>query len=150
MKLSDQINADIMNAMREKDKIKLEALRAAKSAFILARTQEGAAAEISDADELKIIQKLIKQRVDSAAIYKDQSRTDLYEKEVAEAKVLEVYMPAQLSSEELKLAIRAIIEKTGAKGPQDMGKVMGFATKELAGKTDGKAISTMVKELLAQ
>jgi uncharacterized protein YqeY len=150
MKLSDQINADIMNAMREKDKIKLEALRAAKSAFLLAKTQEGAASEISDADELKIIQKLIKQRMDSATIYKEQSRTDLYEKEVAEANVLEVYMPAQLTAEELKSIIKTIISKTGAKGPQDMGKVMGIATKELAGKADGKAISMLVKELLAQ
>jgi uncharacterized protein YqeY len=148
MKLSDQINADIMNAMREKDKIKMEALRAAKSAFILARTSEGASPELADADELKIIQKLIKQRMDSAAIYKGQSRTDLYEKEVVEAKVLEAYMPAQLSVDELKSILKAIITKTGANGPQDMGKVMGTATKELAGKADGKTISSLVKELL--
>ena len=149
MKLSEKINSDIMNAMREKDKIKLEALRAAKSAFILARTQEGASSEISDADELKIIQKLIKQRLDSAAIFKEQSRADLYEKEIAEAKVLEVYMPAQLTTEELKSLLKEIISRTGAKSPQDMGKVMGIASKELAGKTDGKTISAMVKELLA-
>jgi uncharacterized protein len=148
MKLSEKINADIMNAMREKDKIKLEALRAAKAAFILARTQEGAASEISDSDELKIIQKLIKQRTDSAAIYKEQSRADLYEKEIAEAKILEVYMPAQLTGDELKEVLKSIISKTGAKGPQDMGKVMGMATKELAGKADGKTISALVKELL--
>jgi uncharacterized protein len=148
MKLSDQINADIMNAMREKDKIKMEALRAAKSAFILARTQEGAAHELADADELKIIQKLIKQRMDSAAIYKEQSRTDLYDKEIAEAKVLEAYMPAQLTGDEIKSALKAIINKIGAKGPQDLGKVMGVATKELAGKADGKTISGLVKELL--
>jgi uncharacterized protein YqeY len=148
MKLSEQINADIMNAMREKDKIKLEALRAAKAAFILARTSEGAATEIADADELKIVQKLIKQRMDSAAIYKEQSRTDLYEKEVAEAKVLEFYMPVQLTVDELKTLLKAIISNAGAKGPQDMGKVMGIATKELAGKADGKTISSLVKELL--
>jgi uncharacterized protein len=150
MKLSEQINQDIMTAMREKDKDKLEALRAAKSAFILARTQEGASKEISDADELKIIQKLIKQRQDSAAIYLDQNRPELYEKEVAEAKVLEKYMPAQMSAEELKATLKEIIEKVGAKGPQDMGKVMGIATKELAGKADGKSISATVKELLSQ
>jgi uncharacterized protein YqeY len=149
MKLSDQINADIMNAMREKDKLKLEALRAAKSAFILARTSEGAPSELTDADELKIVQKLIKQRMDSADIYKEQSRSELYEKEIAEAKVLEAYMPVQLSADELISIINAIIAKTGAAGPQDMGKVMGVATKELAGKADGKAISTLVKELLA-
>jgi uncharacterized protein YqeY len=149
MKLSDQINADIMNAMREKDKLKLEALRAAKSAFILARTSEGAPSELTDADELKIVQKLIKQRMDSADIYKEQSRSELYEKEIAEAKVLEAYMPVQLSADELISIIKAIIAKTGAAGPQDMGKVMGVATKELAGKADGKAISTLVKELLA-
>jgi len=150
MKLSEQINHDIMSAMREKDKIKLEALRAAKSAFILAKTQEGGNHEISDADEIKIIQKLVKQRQDSAVIYKEQSRPELYEKEIAEAKVLEQYMPAQMSAEELKSTLKEIIIKVGAKGPQDMGKVMGIATKELAGKADGKAISTAVKELLSQ
>jgi uncharacterized protein len=150
MKLSEQISQDIMNAMREKDKVKLEALRAAKSAFILAKTQEGGTHEISDADEIKIIQKLIKQRMDSATIYKEQSRPELYEKEISEAKVLEQYMPAQMGIDELKSVLKSIIEKTGAKGPQDIGKVMGIATKELAGKADGKSISTTVKELLSQ
>jgi len=150
MKLSEKINQDIMNAMREKDKIKLEALRAAKTAFILAKTQEGAVGELSDADELKIIQKLVKQRMDSAVIYKEQSRPELYEKEVSEAKVLEQYMPAQMTIEELKDTLKVIIEKVGAKGPQDMGKIMGVATKELAGKTDGKTISETVKQLLSQ
>jgi uncharacterized protein len=150
MKLSEQINQDIMSAMREKDKVKLEALRAAKSAFILVKTQEGGSHEISDTDELKIIQKLIKQRMESAAIYKEQSRPELYEKEIAEAKVLEQYVPAQMNSEELKSVLKGIIEKLGAKGPQDLGKVMGVATKELAGKADGKSISNTVRELLSQ
>lgn len=150
MKLSEKINKDIMDAMREKDKVKLEALRAAKSAFILAKTQEGGNHEISDAEELKIIQKLIKQRMDSATIYKEQNRVDLYEKEVGEAKVLEQYLPAQMSIEELETTLKNIIERVGAKGPQDMGKVMGTATKELAGKADGKTISETVKQLLSQ
>jgi uncharacterized protein len=150
MKLSEQINQDIMTAMREKNKVKLEALRAAKAAFIMVKTQEGGTHEISDADELKIIQKLIKQRMDSSVIYKDQARPELYEKEVAEAKFLEAYMPVQMSSDELKTVLQAIIDRVGAKGPQDLGKVMGTATKELAGKADGKTISETVKQLLSR
>jgi uncharacterized protein YqeY len=148
MKISDQINEDLKDAMRAKDKVALEALRAAKTAFTLAKTQEGAGGEISEADELKIIQRLVKQRKESADIYKQQSRLDLYDREVGEAAVLEKYLPVQLSVDELKTKLKTIITDVGATGPKDMGKVMGIATKELFGKADGKIISQMVKELL--
>jgi uncharacterized protein len=148
MKISEQINEDMKDAMRAKDKVALEALRAAKAGFIIARTQEGAGGIISDADELKIIQKLIKQRNESADIYKTQSRLDLYEREVAEAAVLQKYLPAKMSKEELIAILKGIIEKTAAAGAKDIGKVMGVATKELAGKADGKEISEIVKEML--
>lgn len=148
MKISEQINEDMKDAMRAKDKVALEALRAAKAAFILARTQEGAGGLISDADELKIIQKLIKQRNESADIYKTQSRLDLYEREVIEAAVLQKYLPAKMSLEELRVILKGIIDKTGAIGLKDIGKVMGVASKELAGKADGKEISEIVKEML--
>jgi uncharacterized protein YqeY len=148
MKLSDRINEDLKAAMRAKDKTTLEALRAAKTAFTLARTQEGSGGEISGEEELKIIQKLVKQRNESAAIYKQQMREDLYQNELDEAAALEKYLPAKLNAEELKLYLKSIIEKTGAAGMKDMGKVMGIASKELAGKADGKEIATVVKELL--
>ena len=148
MKISEQINEDLKNAMRAKDKVALEALRAAKTAFTLAKTQEGAGGEISETDELKIIQKLIKQRRESADIYKQQSRPDLYEREVGETAVLEKYVPAQLSADELKSKLKLIITEVGATGPKDMGKVMAVATKEFSGKADGKIISQIVKELL--
>lgn len=149
MKIKDQINNDLKDAMRNKDKVTLEALRAAKTAFTLAQTQSGATGEISDADELKIIQKLVKQRKDSAEIYKSQSRTDLYDREMAEAEVLEKYLPAKLSPEELKAKLQEIIIKVDASAPSDMGKVMGVATRELAGKADGKEIAEMVRKILA-
>lgn len=148
MKISDQINEDLKDAMRAKDKITLEALRAAKTAFIIARTQEGAKGEITSEDELKIIQKLVKQRKESADIYKQSAREDLYQKEIDEATALEKYLPAKLSIDEIKSALTAIITKTGAIGIKDMGKVMGIASKELAGKADGKEIAAAVKELL--
>jgi uncharacterized protein len=148
MSLSEQISADIILAMKAKDKVSLEALRAVKTAFTLARTSKSADAVLSNDEELKIIQKLAKQRSDSAAIYKQQARTDLYEKEMAEIAVLEKYLPAKLSDVELTSLVKSIIEKTGAKSMQDMGKVMGIASKELAGKADGKEISAKVKELL--
>jgi uncharacterized protein YqeY len=149
MTLSEQIAADIMKAMKAKDKESLEALRAAKTAFTLARTSTSADAVLSSDEELKIMQKLVKQRVDSAAIYKEQGRTDLLAKEETEIAVLEKYLPAKLSDEALTAVVKAIIEKLGAKSMQDMGKVMGLASKELAGKADGKAISVKVKQLLA-
>jgi uncharacterized protein len=148
MKISDQINEDLKSAMRAQNKVTMEALRAAKTAFTLARTQEGASGEIKEEDELKIIQKLVKQRKESAEIYKQQSRDDLYRNEIEEAAVLEKYLPARLSAEELRSVILGIIKSSGASGMKDMGKVMGIASKELAGKADGKEIAPVVKELL--
>lgn len=148
MSLTDKIAADLINAMKSKDKISLEAIRAAKTAFVLARSEKGADSVLTPEEEIKIIQKLVKQRRESATIYKEQNRPDLYEKEVTEADVLEKYLPAKMSDEELQNVIKAIIERIGAKSPSDMGKVMGVATKELAGKADGKEISAKVKQLL--
>lgn len=149
MSLTDKINADLITAMKAKEKVALEAIRAAKTAFILARSEKGADSVLTADEELKIIQKLVKQRRESAAIYKEQNRPDLYEKEVAEADVLEKYLPAKMSEEELAKAVGEIIAKTGAKTAADMGKVMGVATKELAGKADGREISALVKKLLS-
>ena len=148
MSLTERIASDLITAMKSKDKIALEAIRAAKTAFILARTEKAGDIPLSSEDELKIIQKLVKQRRESATIYKEQNRPDLYEKEVAEATILEKYLPAKISEEELKIAIKRIIESANAKNPADMGRVMGIATKELAGKADGKEISALVKQLL--
>ncbi len=149
MSLYEQVSKDIVDAMKAHEKVALEALRAAKTAFTLAKTEKGATATLTAEEEIKIIQKLVKQRNESAAIYKEQNRSDLYEKEFAEAKVLEKYLPARMSDEELTKVLKAIIEKVGAKAPSDMGKVMGVATKELAGKAVGKEISEKVKKLLA-
>ena len=148
MSLTEKISADLIAAMKAKDKVVLEALRAAKTAFTLARSDKGADSVLSSEEELKIIQKLVKQRRESAEIYKAQNRPDLYEKEVIEADVLEKYLPAKMSNDELLDIIKAIIARVGAKSPADMGKVMGVATKELAGKADGKEISALVKQLL--
>lgn len=148
MSLTEQIAADLIAAMKAKDKIVLEAIRAAKTAFTLAKTEKGSDASLTADEELKIIQKLVKQRRESAEIYKTQNRIDLYDKEVAEAEVLEKYLPAKMSQDELENAVRSIIQRTGAKSPAEMGKVMGVATKELAGKADGKEISAIVKKLL--
>jgi uncharacterized protein YqeY len=147
MSLTEKISADLITAMKAKDKVALEAIRAAKTAFTLARAEKGADS-LTPEEELKIIQKLVKQRRESAAIYREQNRPDLYEKEDVEATVLEKYLPAKMSEEELLKIIKGIIERVGAKSPADMGKVMGVATKELAGKADGKEISAKVKELL--
>ncbi len=148
MSLAQKIASDLINAMKGRDKAALEAIRAAKTAFILARTEKGADYVLSQEEELKIIQKLVKQRKESAAIYKEQNRIDLYDREVAEAEVLEKYLPAKMSDEELSRTISEIIGRLGAKSPADMGKVMGVAVKELAGKADGKEISAKVKQLL--
>jgi uncharacterized protein YqeY len=148
MSLTEKIAGDLINAMKSKDKVSLEAIRAAKTAFVLARVEKGADTILSAEEELKIIQKLVKQRRESASIYKEQNRQDLFEKEITEAEVLEKYLPAKMSDEELLNILKAIIERTGAKSPSDMGKVMGVATKELAGKADGKEISAKVKQLL--
>jgi uncharacterized protein YqeY len=148
MNLFEQINEDIKKAMLNKEpKEKLEALRAVKAAFLVAKTEK-AGVELTDELSLKILNKLVKQRRESAEIYRTQNRADLYEKEEAEATVIEAYLPAQMSIDEIEKIIASVIEKVGAKAPSDMGKVMGVATKELAGKADGKVISEIVKKLL--
>jgi len=148
MSLTEKIAADLMAAMKARDTMALEALRAAKTAFILARSERGSDTVLSIEEEIKIIQKLVRQRKESAAIYREQKRADLYEKEENEAAVLERYLPARMSDEELENVLKAIIERVGASAPSDMGKVMGAATKELAGKADGREISAKVKQLL--
>jgi len=148
MSLTEKIAADLIAAMKAKNTLALEAIRAAKTAFILAKSEKGADSVLTAEEELKIIQKLVKQRRESAAIYKEQNRPDLYEKEVAEADVLEKDLPAKMSEAELTAVIKSVIERVGAKSAADMGKVMGTATKELAGKADGKEISAIVKKLL--
>lgn len=148
MSLTEKISSDLITAMKAKDKIVLEAIRAVKTAFTLARTGKSADAVLSAEEELKIIQKLVKQRRESAAIYDEQNRKDLYDREITEAEFLEKYLPAKMSDEELLTIVKSIIERVGAKSPADMGKVMSVATKELAGKADGKEISAKVKQLL--
>jgi len=149
MSLFNTVSEDIKKAMLAKEKDKLEAYRAVKSAFLLARTEAGAVGELTPEAELKIVQKLVKQRKESAEIYQQQNRQDLADKELLEASVIEQYLPKQMSEQELETALKVIIERVGANLPSDMGKVMGVATKELSGKADGKAISIKVKQLLA-
>ncbi|MDE6247540.1 MAG: GatB/YqeY domain-containing protein [Muribaculaceae bacterium] len=146
--LFDQISDDIKKAMLARDKVRLEALRGIKKEFIEAKTAKGANGELSDDTALKIMMKMVKQRKESAEIYTNNSRPELAENELAEAAVIEEYLPKQLSAEELEKELTAIIAEVGASGPQDMGKVMGAATKRLQGKAEGRAISAMVKELL--
>jgi uncharacterized protein YqeY len=148
MSLFDKISEDIKAAMLAKEKEKLEALRAVKAAMLLAKTEKGASDELTPDAEMKLLQRLVKQRKESAEIFAGQNRSDLADKEVFEASVIEQYLPKQMSEEEIKAALKLIIEKVGAKTPADMGKVMGVASKELAGKADGKTISTLVKTLL--
>jgi hypothetical protein len=148
MSLTDQINNDLKEAMKAKDTIRLTALRSIKSQLLLAATEKGADAESSGEAGIKMLQKLVKQRKESAELYKSQGREDLAAPELAEAAIIEKYLPAQLTEDELKPILQAIVEKVGASGPQDMGKVMGMASKELAGKADGKTISTIVRQLL--
>jgi len=148
MNLFDKISEDIKAAMLAKDKIRLEALRGAKKEFLEAKTAKGSDGELSDETAIKIIQKMVKQRKDSAGIYSEQNRPELAEKELAEVAVLEDYLPKQMIAEELETALKGIIEKVGATSAKDMGKVMGVATKELAGKAEGRAISETVKKLL--
>ena len=150
MSLTEQINADLKSAMKNKEREKLDAIRAIKTAFTLAKTEKSGGAELTEDEELKIVQKLVKQRKDSAEIYKGQGREDLYEKEMSEVEVISVYLPKQLSEEELVGKLTEIISKVGASGPQDMGKVMGVASKELSGKAEGKLIAQKVKELLSK
>ena len=148
MSLKAQIEADIKKAMLAKQKDELKALRAIKSMILLAETEKGADGAVSADAEMKLLMKAVKQRKDSAAIYKEQGREDLYDIEMAEVSVIEKYLPQQLSEEELKAELKKIIEKIGASGPQDMGKVMGMASKAFAGQADGKTISTIVKSIL--
>lgn len=150
MSLEQTINEDIKKAMLAKDEAGLRSLRAIKAAILLAKTAEGAKDSLSSDDEIRLVQKLVKQRKDSLDIFEKQNRPDLAQKEKEEIEIMGKYLPAQLSQEELKPVIAKIIEQTGAAGPADMGKVMGAATKELAGKADGKIISAIVKELLAK
>jgi hypothetical protein len=148
MGLFEKVNDDIKTAMKAKEKDKLEALRAVKTAFLLAKT-ESANKELSEDQELKIVQKLVKQRKESADVYKSQCRMDLHDKESFEAEIISRYLPRQLTEEELAQEVTKIIDEVGASGPQDMGKVMSIASKKLGGKADGKAIAAKVKEMLA-
>jgi uncharacterized protein len=150
MSLEQKVMTDLKTAMLAKDEKALRSLRAIKAAIILAKTAEGAGGEIKEEDEVKLLQKLIKQRKDSLEIYKGQQRSDLADKEQEEITIIEKFLPKQMSPEELKTVLQKIIAETGAISAADMGKVMGAATKQLAGKADGKSISTMVKELLSK
>ena len=149
MNLFDQVSNDIKSAMLAKDKVRLEALRGIKKEFLEAKTAKGADGELTDDMAMKILAKMVKQRKESAQIYTEQNRPDLAEPELAEAAVIETYLPKQMTEEELTEAMKAIIAQVGATTPQEMGKVMGVATKQLAGRADGRAISAKVKELLA-
>lgn len=148
MDLFDKISADIKSAMLAKDKVRLETLRGIKKEFLEAKTAKGADGELSDDHAMKILVKMVKQRKESAEIYAGQARQDLADSELAEAAVIEEYLPKQLSDEELTAELKKIIAQTGATSAKEMGKVMGAATKALAGRADGKAISAKVKELL--
>ncbi|MEP2024059.1 MAG: GatB/YqeY domain-containing protein [Reichenbachiella sp.] len=148
MSLKDQINADIKSAMLAKEKEKLTALRSIKSMILLAETEKGASEGISEDAEMKLLIKAAKQRKDSLDLFREQGRDDLADKEQGELDIISQYLPKQLSEDELKKELQKVIDQTGASGPQDMGKVMGMATKALAGKADGKTISAMVKTLL--
>jgi uncharacterized protein YqeY len=149
MSLQIQINEEIKNAMKAKDTLALEALRAVKSALLLAQTESGAKEEISKDEEIKLLQRLVKQRKESARIFTEQGREDLAQPEIEQAKIIEKFLPAQLSEEEIKEIIKQIIAETGANGIAQMGQVMGEANKKMAGQADGKTISTVVKSLLA-
>lgn len=149
MNLFDRVSEDIKKAMLAREKVRLEALRGIKKEFLEAKTAKGAGGELSDETAVRILTKMVKQRKESAAIYSENNRAELAENELAEAKVIEEYLPAQLSDEELTANIKEIIARVGATSPKEMGKVMGVASKELAGRAEGKAISAKVKVLLA-
>lgn len=149
MALKQKIDAEIKSAMIAKDKARLTALRAIKSLILLEETKEGFSGELSSEEELKLLTKAAKQRKDSADIYEKQGRKDLLDVELAELAVIQEFLPKAFSAEELEAAVKEIISRCGAAGPKDMGKVMGIASKELAGKADGKAIADQVKHLLA-
>ena len=149
MSLEQKIMGDLKTAMLAKDEKALRSLRAIKAAILLAKTSEGAGGELKEDDEIKLLQKLVKQRKDSLEIFQQQNRTDLAQKEQEEIEIIEKFLPKQLSADEIKAELAAIISEVGASSPADMGKVMGAATKKLAGKADGKTISALVKELLS-
>ena len=148
MSLINQIDQDIKQAMLGKQEARLRGLRAVKSALLLARTEKGASEDISQETEIKVLQKLIKQRKESAEIYKQQNREDLYKIEAEEMEVIETYLPKQMDRSEVEAYLKDLISRVGAGSIKDMGKVMGAANKELAGKADGRTISELVKELL--
>lgn len=148
MNLEQKIMGELKAAMLAKDEAALRSLRAVKAAILLAKTSEGAGGELKEEDELKLLQKLVKSRKDSLEIFQQQNRTDLAKKEEEEISVIEKFLPKQMPPEEVKAVLAKIIADVGATSPADMGKVMGTATKQLAGKADGKLISTLVKELL--
>lgn len=149
MELEKKIQADMVSAMKAKEIVRLASLRAIKAAIMLAKTAEGATGEVDDTAIVKIIQKLVKQRKESAQQYNDAGRPELAENELAEAAAMEIYLPKQLSEAEVEEQLKAIIAEVGASKPSDMGKVMGVATKKLAGLAEGRMISTLVKKLLA-
>lgn len=149
MTLFDQISEDIKKAMLAKDKVALDALRGIKKEFLEAKTAKGTDGELHDEQALKILQKLVKQRKESAEMFISAGRQELADEELNQARIIEQYLPAMMSEAELTEALKAIIAEVGAAGPQDMGKVMGVATKRLAGKAEGKAINTIVRNLLA-
>ena len=150
MSLQSEIMLAMKEAMKLKDKVALETLRAVKSELLKAQTAPGASIELSRAEEIKLLQKMQKQRKDAFAIYEEQGRKDLAEEELAQTKVLAKFLPKQMTSSELEIAVAAVIEKLGASSPSDMGKVIGVAAKELSGKAEGRSISTTVKMLLAK
>lgn len=149
MGLLSNLTEEIKNAMRAKDTLKLESLRAIKSAVLLAKTAAGGAGELSEEDTIKLLQRLVKQRKESAAIFNEQGRVDLAAPEEAQAEVIASFLPEQLSKEEVEQIIIEIIDQLGAEGMKDMGKVMGMATKKLGGKAEGKLIASLVKEKLS-
>lgn len=149
MNLFDKVSGDIKTAILARDKVRLEALRGIKKEFLEAKTAKGGDGELSDDAALKILAKMVKQRKESASIYTEQNREDLAGEELAQAAIIEEYLPKQLSEEELTAALKEIIARVGATSAKEMGKVMGTASKELAGKAEGKAISAKVRELLA-
>jgi len=150
MSLEQKIMTELKAAMLAKDEAALRSLRAVKAAILLAKTAEGASAEMKEEDEIKLLQKLVKQRKDSLEIFQQQNRADLAKKEEEEIAVIEKFLPKQLSADELKTELSKIIAETGASSPADLGKVMGIATKKFAGKADGKTISALTKELLTK
>ncbi len=150
MSLFDQISEDIKKAMLAKDKVALDALRGIKKEFLEAKTAKGGDGELHDDKALQILQKMVKQRKESAQMFIDAGRPELAEEEMAQCRIIERYLPAMLSDEELTAALKEIIAQVGATSMQDLGKVMGLATKQLAGKAEGKAINLKVRELLAQ